>query len=59
MRTVEVKLIADNEKDLEEKVKNYMGSYHPIGYGTYVRNRYFDVDNNLHVAVISRQNSCD
>lgn len=49
---------ADNNRELEEAVRDYMERYPPQGYGTFVKERYTETDGTL-CAVIWRGTTAD
>ena len=60
MKTITVKLYADDRAILSQKIQNYLASYPHQGYDTRLsREVEYDYDKEQWVAVINRLNSCD
>jgi len=51
MKTITVKLYADDRAILSQKIQNYLSAYPRLGYDDYNKEQW--------VAVINRLNSCD
>lgn len=58
---MEVKLTANSAAELNKKIDDYLNEYHPVGYGTFVRQVIEGDDNELtpYIALIYRAASCD
>ena len=60
MKTINVKLYADDRAILSQKIQNYLTAYPRQGYDTRLSKEVeYDYDKEQWVAVINRLNSCD
>ena len=60
MKTITVKLYADDRAILSQKIQNYLSAYPRLGYDTRLSGDIeYDYNKEQWVAVINRLNSCD
>ena len=60
MKTITVKLYADDRAILSQKIQNYLSAYPRLGYDTRLSGDIeYDYNKEQWVAIINRLNSCD
>lgn len=54
-----ITITAETEAELEERIARYLRRWHPMGYGTTVRDKIVNPDDGIFTAFIWRADSCD